>query len=389
MPRISCGSVELDKFIGYDTSALRTGIALLLLVSFGWAQTQLQQALTLTRAGRFREARDLIAGVPVPAAVPQQIAYHRLKAAIASGLHENNAAATEMEAALALSPDDRSLLLGAAVSEQQAGHLDQAVELLSRAGDTAEAKALLGDLFEKIGHHGDALAEYRDAVRLDPKREAFRTALGKELIALGAFEEADAELRKSLALFPNSAPLLTLLGILQYSGGQTEEAKQVLVRAIEADATYQPAYLTLAKIILESSGSPGEQDVSVLCRGDKITCSAVQLRVAREKNDKELERQAVAVLRVAPPGNVTAVCALGQAYAWNDRPQDARPKLERCVQLDPTPQNHYRLAQVYRKLGETVLAQQQLNARSKLLKALSEQTAKAVDSLKALESQIK
>src|ERR1044071_1546305 len=106
MPRISCGSVELDKFIGYDKAGLGTAVALILLACVGWSQTALQQAVTLTRAGRFAEARDVIGNVPAPAAVPQAIAYHRLKAAIASGLHDNNAAAAEMEAAIALSPGD-------------------------------------------------------------------------------------------------------------------------------------------------------------------------------------------------------------------------------------------------------------------------------------------
>ncbi len=95
------------------------------------------------------------------------------------------------------------------------------------------------------------------------------------------------------------------------------------------------------------------------------------------------------MLRAAPPESATAACALGQAYAWNDQPEEARPKLESCVKLDPTPQNHYRLAQVYRKLGESGLAQEQLEARSKLLKTLSDQTARAADSLKTLETKIK
>jgi tetratricopeptide (TPR) repeat protein len=389
MPRMSCGSVGLGKVIGYDMAGLRVVLSLAWLVSSAWAQTELQQALTLTRSGRFAEAREVMKGVTAPATPPQQIAYHRLKAAIASGLQDFDASAAEMEAALALSPEDRSLLLGAALSESQAGHLDRAVDLLSKAGDSADAKALLGSLFEREGRRAESVEAYRKAVRLDPGRVAFRMALGRELIALGAFEQAHAELQESLSKFPNSAPLLTLLGILEYSGGQTEEARHTLGRAIAADSGYRPAYLSLARMVLESSGTLGEEDVTALCRWDKIACSAIQVRLARDTNDKQLEERSVAALRAAPAGNAMAACALGQAYAWNNRPQEARPKMETRVQLDPTPQNHYRLAQVYRKLGETALAQQQLEARSKLLKLLSDQTAKAADSLKALETQIR
>src|SRR3954452_15365535 len=140
MPRISCGSVESGKVIGYDTTCLRTAVALILLASVTWAQAELQQALTLTRAGRFREARDLIKGVPAPSSTPQQVAYHRLKAAIASGLQDNNTAAQEMEAALALSPEDQSLRLAAAVAEDRARRPDQAITLLSKTQDSADAK---------------------------------------------------------------------------------------------------------------------------------------------------------------------------------------------------------------------------------------------------------
>jgi len=389
MPRISSGSVELGKVIGYDTPVLRTVLGIALLVGLAWAQAELQGALTLTRAGRFSEARKAMEGVPVPAAVPQQIAYRRLKAAIASGLHENAAAAEEMEAALALSPKDRSLLLGTALSEEQAGHARKAVDLLSIAGSDPDAKGLLAALLDKEGRHADSISAYRDAIRLDPAREAFPVALTKELIALGAFDEAASELQESLLKFPSSAPLLTLAGILQYSGGQTDGARQVLARAIAADSGYEPAYVSLAKIVFESPAAPGQDEMKALCRWDKITCSALQLRSARDANDKDLERRSIAALRAASPQNAIAACALGQAYTWNNSPEEARRRLEICVKLDPTPQNHYRLAQTYRKLGETDLANKQLEARSRLLKALSDQTARAADSLKTLENQIK
>jgi tetratricopeptide (TPR) repeat protein len=362
---------------------------MVLLVSFAWTQTELQHAVTLTRAGRFAEAREAMKGVTTPTTVPQQIAYHRLKAAIASGLHENPEAAREMEAALALSPGDRSLLLGAAVSEEQAGHAQKAVDLLSQAGSDADAKGLLGDLLDKEGRHADSINAYREAIRLDPGREAFRLALAKELIARGAFDQAASHLQESLLKFPNSPPLLTVAGILEYSGGQTDAARQILARAIAADPAYEPAYVSLAKIVLASSGAAGRDEMAALCRWDKITCSALQLRSARDANDQQMEQRSIAALRAAPPENATAACALGQAYAWSDRFQEARRTLETCVKLDPTPQNHYRLAQIYRKLGETDLAQKQLEARRRLSEALSNQTAKAADSLKALESQIK
>lgn len=389
MPRTSCPSLGLGKFIGYDTGALRAALRLLLVASLAFAQTQLQQAVLLSRAGRFAEARQAIAGVPLPSAVPQQIAYHRLKAAIASGLGENSAAAQEMEAALQLAPSDASLLLGTAVAALHAGQLQTSVRLLERAGDNSDAKELLGEILEKQGHSSESIKAYREAVSLNGEKQIYRTALAKELIAVGAFEPALTELQGAIAKFPKSGELLTLLGILKYAGGQPAKAEESLTRAIHADPSYEPAYRCLAKVVLESSGTPGQPEIDALCKWSDIACSAVQVRVARDTGDRKLQEHAMAVLARAPSNDPLAACALGQAYVWSGRPADARPKLELCVEKDPTPQNHYRLAQVYQKLGESKLARQQLDARSKLLENMSEQTAKAVDSLKSLEAQAK
>src|SRR6476620_11208961 len=93
------------------SSRVRSGLVLgLLWAAYLLAQAGLQTAVTLTREGRYAEARRALSGSREPEEVRQKIAYHRLKAAIASGLKEASVAAEEMRAALNISPEDQQLL---------------------------------------------------------------------------------------------------------------------------------------------------------------------------------------------------------------------------------------------------------------------------------------
>src|SRR5689334_918521 len=111
----------------YSARMSRTLLVCLLAAGCIAGQSSLQNAVTLAREGRYAEARRTLAGVPDPDDVRQKIAFHRLRAAIASGLKEAPAAASEMRAALALAPQDTQLLAATAVAELQAGQFPQAV----------------------------------------------------------------------------------------------------------------------------------------------------------------------------------------------------------------------------------------------------------------------
>ncbi len=58
--------------------------------------------------------------------------------------------------------------------------------------------------------------------------------------------------------------------------------------------------------------------------------------------------------------------------------------METCVQLDPSPQNHYRLGLLYRKLGLADGAQKEMQQRNAVLQRMSEQTALGLAALQAL-----
>ena len=329
---------------------VRCGVVLLVLwASYALAQTGLQTALTLTRSGHYAEARRALSGIPEPEDVRQKIAYHRLKAAIASGLKEASAAATEMRAALALAPQDTQLLAATAVAELQAGQFPQAVNA------------------------------YQEAIRLAPENESYRIALAIALIEHQAFESAIDMLKAS----PKSAKLLVLLGLAQYGHGDNAEAIDTLEKAAALEPALDSPKRCLAGIVLESAKLPSQKTMDVLCAWDKTVCAALQLRRAREDGDAALEARSVATLE--KEDSAVAHCALGRAYEWRNQLTRAARQMETCVRLAPTPQRHYMLALIYRKLGDTVRAHQELELRSKMLQQISEQATLTLNALASFQ----
>ncbi|MBZ5619076.1 MAG: tetratricopeptide repeat protein [Acidobacteriia bacterium] len=340
------------------------------------AQSPLEQAVTLAREKRYAEARKALEGVGEPAGVSQRIAFHRLKAAVASGLGDAATAADEMQLALALAPEDVSLQMAAAAAELQAGRLDAALLLVRAGANTAVGQALLGDIQEKRGQYVEAAKAYQKAVALAPEREQYRLALALELVQHYTFEPAIAVLEQAAQLFPKSARIRTLLGIAQYAAGRYDDAETALTDALRLDPGLDPVYVYIAQVALEATGTPSAATLQVICTRDPITCAALKSRVALAEGDSTLQAHAVAELQHAPKDNSVAHCELGRVYQADGKWQGARAELEACVRLDPTAQNHYRLGLVYGRLGLEDLAQQQMELRKVAEDRKSEETAK-------------
>jgi len=362
---------------------LRSLITAALFSALLCAQTPLERAVMLAREKRYSESNQALEGVPEPSDPRQRIAFHRLKAANASGLGDRNGAVKEMRAALDLAPSDPILLIGTAMAELQAEKLDDALNHAEAAGENPTAKAVLGDIQEKRGKFDEAANAYREAVKLAPNQEEYRVTLAYDLIQHQSFPAAIEVLSQSAPLFPKSARIRTLLGIAQYSDGDIDDAVATLAKAITVDPNVESAYRCLAQIVLQSSSAPPKEAIDHLCRWNTVVCSAMKLRVARENNDAAQQNQAIAVLKQAPAGNIVARCELARAYEWTNRLQDARPEMETCVRADPTPQNHYRMGLIYKRLGLDELSQKEMDERKRLLQRMSEETAAGLNTLKA------
>jgi tetratricopeptide (TPR) repeat protein len=342
--------------IRYHTNALRFLVVLCFAALHAFAQNSLEQALTLAREGRYLEAEKALAGVPEPEDVSRRIAFHRLKAAVDSGLKKPQLAVNEMHTALALAPQNADLVLATAVAELDAGQLQAAFIHLYSLPESAQQQALLGDIEEKKGDHTAAARAYERAVQLAPDREEYRFAFALQLIRYQSFQPAIDALEASEKLFPKSAKLQTLLGIAQYSAGYTPDAERTLEQAIALDPKLDAPHRCLAEILLQSSAAPSNSATAMLCDWSKVVCAALQLRIARQTGDQKVVAEAIAELKRAPQDSSIGHCELGRAYEWNGNLTDARKEMETCVQLDPTPQNHYLLALLYGRVRVPELA---------------------------------
>jgi tetratricopeptide (TPR) repeat protein len=327
--------------------------------------------------------------VPEPQSVPQRIAFHRLKAAIASGLGDAGNAAAEMRLALELAPADVQLQLATAAAELQAGMLDDALAHVRGGEKTAVGQALLGDIQEKRGRYVEAVQAYQAAVALAPDSEQYRMALALELVEHYTFEPAIAVLEQAAPLFPKSARIRTLLGVARYGAERFEDAQAALTEALRLDPGLQPVYGYLTELALESPSPPPESVLHAICAREPVACAVLQSRSARAAGDAALEAQAIAALKRAPKDNAMARCELGRLYQGNSELPAARTELEACVRLDPTPQNHYRLGLVYKRLGLSDMASEQMKLREAANTQKSEEAARRQKAVETFQYLIK
>ena len=225
----------------------------------------------------------------------------------------------------------------------------------------------MGDIEERKGHFEKAADAYRQAIALTPGDENLRLKLAVELVRHQAFEPAIAILRESDTLFPQSARVKTLLGIALYARGDPGDAIESLVEAIKRDPSSDSARACLAQIVLESSAAPALDVIEDLCKWNRTVCSALMLRVSRQNGDTDLRDDATAELKRASSSNLMARCELARAYEWTDHLDDARREMEGCLKSNDSPQNHYRMGMIYRRLGLADLARREMEQRNLLL----------------------
>lgn len=317
--------------------------------SVALAETRIEQAIRLTREKRYAEARRELRSVSAPSDPRAALVFHRLNAAVASGLADHAEAARQMHQALALAPDDPNVLLATAVAEQQAGQVGESLRhaLSARTlSPSAAGETLIAELLESRGNFVDAAQAFQKAVELAPTVEQYRLNLALELVRHATFEPAATVLDQAATIFPRSPRVRTLLGIVYYAMAKVDEAVASLIAALDLEPRFAPAREYLARVTLDEQ-TAGQKAVEALCRQRDAVCAAAQLRANRD------DAAAFADLkRWAGSAGGTLRCELARAYEWREQWAAARVEMEVCVKSAPqNPQFHYRLARIYQRLG--------------------------------------
>ena len=298
-------------------------LRLALFLSAAWMEGSLDHALTLARQHRFQEAATEVASAPVPTDPRELVSYHRLKAAIASGLGDAGSAETEMNAALSLAPDDSSLQVAAAIAGLQARlHTPEQSSAIARLASLNLPVSLrlamnlqAGQILADAKQDADAAPFLERAADLDPRRPdiAFNAALS--YFHAGAWDKA-ARFAARAKASGDSATIEALLGDIAEKRNDPLTAVRAYEAAVELEPGEERRRITLALELLRHQTFPA----------------------------------AVAVLEQAAqlfPVSSKLQMLLGLSYFLVDRSADASAALIKAVHLAPLDQAaaHY-LAQI-------------------------------------------
>jgi tetratricopeptide (TPR) repeat protein len=198
---------------------------------------------------------------------------------------------------------------------------------------SAEGHMLLGIAYRTVGSQeliGESVAEFRQALDIDPSLVPVRLYLAHVYLDLGRAARAREELEHAIEQAPGNPELLAFLGETERQLRNPQRAAELTRRALQADQSNSQAryYLGLALYDL------GQRDDAI----------------------KELERVVGSGPRAADP-----YLALGKAYLDSGRVPDAVRTLEQGIRVDPKgPELHIELARAYRSSGLLDKAEAQL-----------------------------
>jgi tetratricopeptide (TPR) repeat protein len=307
---------------------------------------------------------------------PQQaVDIHLHLAEILSGANLFSEAAVDFAAASALASDRSDLLYDLALANFRAGGLDDALASAERArsvADSGSIESLIGDIQERRGDPLAAVHSYQAAVTLEPSEERHHLALGLELLRHQTFDAALVVFKQASTLFPQSLRVKILLGLAYYFVDRSADASQALLEAANMDPQDETVARYLGEITLQDTSTPDPAVIAQVCsfadehpqnKTADAFCGGILLKVARDSGDvsrrPEIFRRLQHAARVAPKESM-ARCQLGKAFEWAELWTQAKPEAEACVRLDPgSPDSHYQLSRIYRRLGLTPLADKQ------------------------------
>ncbi|GAC1689554.1 MAG: hypothetical protein NVS9B5_29740 [Terriglobales bacterium] len=322
----------------------------------------------------------------------QKIEIHLHAAEILSRAGLYAEALTDFEEASRLAPNRSDLLFDQSLALFRLGKLDTALATAMQAKtleDSASLESLIGDIQEKRGDALAAVQSYQAAVTLEPWEERHRVALALELLRHQTFDAALTVLNQATSLFPQSVRLKILQSLTYYFVDRSADAIRALLEATQLDPHNETAARYLGEITLQDAATPDPTAVAQVCKfaderpkskSAAAFCGGILLRLARDTGETthkvEIFRRLQHAVHVAP-GEPIARCQLGQAFEWAGEWREARAQMEACVRLDSdSPEGHYHLSRVYRRLGMTRLANQQTLLQQQAAQRQSEESAR-------------
>jgi tetratricopeptide (TPR) repeat protein len=239
-------------------------------------------------------------------------------------------------------------------------------EQLSK-GDNADLRFHLAELEEKSGRSLAAVNDYQRAAQLDPT-EAHLFAWGAELLVHRAFDPSIEVFSKGKRLYPDSVRMILGLGAATYAKGSTGQANEIFLEACDVAPSDPTPYLFLGRVqVTETELPAGWTDrLKRFVDLDPQNAQAHYIyAIALTKKPSGPGQLAIATshLKIAVDQDARfgdAYLELGILASEQGDLLQAVAYFQKAVENTALPDDaHYRLAQVYRRLGETGKAQQE------------------------------
>jgi tetratricopeptide (TPR) repeat protein len=275
-----------------------------------------------------------------------------------------------LERALQLRPMDYDAAYSLALARQKSGdtkRADQLVQTLLARGERAELHALLAEVRGREGQPLEAAREYQRAAELDPSEENL-FAWGAELLLHHADAQASEVFSKGHRLYPKSVRILVGLGSAAYGQDLNEQAARWLLKAIALEPADPRPYQFLGKVQEVAKSEPQEWVEAfrrfVALRPDDAMSHyyyAVALEKQRRGERDFAPREAELQKAIAiDPRLGDAYLKLGLLEEEKGELAKAVASMQKAVEYTLLPDEaHLRLAQVYRRMGETEKARRE------------------------------
>jgi tetratricopeptide (TPR) repeat protein len=283
-----------------------------------------------------------------------------------------------LEDAVKQSPSDQAESVQAAlgIAYAESGEMERALatlrNLVTSQPDSADAHFNLGLLYSRQGQSkgGEAaVAEFRDALRLDDGMDAARIALGRALISLQKYPDASSVLLEYTRRRPNEAQGFYAVGLAYQGLKQSNAAINALQHAAALDPKDAAIRFNLG-MLLADAGKPGEA-ITQLEAAERINPSdpethkelALLLGKTGDKERARAERVKLAALKSASDKENTIARFNEEAnqYLSAGNAKAAAESYRTALRLNPgDPKLHYNLSLALDKLGDFVSERKEL-----------------------------
>lgn len=303
------------------------------------------------------------------------------QAATLLALHQEYASAIPiLERLKATAPESFQVHYNLALACFRARQYDRAAQVLRSLSDLdqlAEALNLLGQVEEQRNRPQEALEAFNRAAGLEPRNEQFRFDYAHQLFQQGRIEKAAQAFHQGRLDFPQSWKMRVGLGASQYLSGQAEKAAQSLLEAVKIAPETSLAFFLLGKLYELAPGSqaaireafqrylekPKRDAWAYLHYG---TILFLEAQSQPQPDFKDAIRQLHRALELSPQFPEASL-QLGIIVQAQGKFVESARLLEQALASAPNLASaHYRLAQVYQRLGLKEKAQAEFEAYEKL-----------------------